>query len=269
MKLFLEFWIFKIPTYGLCIAAGIILANVLALLTIKHTRKKLIMDDFILVECYLGLGGFLGAKLLYLLVSAPQIEWGRIFRDPDYFRAVIQGGFVFYGGLIGGILAGFLCAKLHKINVLAYFEEYIYLLPLIHAFGRLGCHMAGCCFGIPYNGPGAVVFPEGSIAPAGISLFPVQLTESCCLFLIFAVLLFLRLKFYWRYNIETYLFLYGTLRFFLENYRYDAVRGFFGPLSTSQWISLFLILCGVLLYLYHRHAFRKEAAVQSTDSSKS
>lgn len=72
-----------------------------------------------------------------------------------------------------------LAGKIHKFNVKIYIRNFIFLIPFIHAFGRIGCFFAGCCFGIPYNGIGAVVFPENSYALPDVSLFPVQLVEQC------------------------------------------------------------------------------------------
>ena len=68
------------------------------------------------------------------------------------------------------------------------------MIPIMHAFGRVGCFFAGCCYGRPYKGFGAVTFPEGSQGPSGVSLFPVQLVEAILVLIIAIVLLWLQIK---------------------------------------------------------------------------
>lgn len=121
---------------------------------------------------------------------------------------------MFYGGLIGGLLCVIGAGKIYKMDYMSYIRNFIFLIPLIHGFGRIGCFLAGCCYGKPYHGPGAVVFPEGSYAPAGIELFPVQLMEAAMLFLIFFVLLWLEIRKSWKYTIETYFVLYGITQIY-------------------------------------------------------
>jgi len=238
MHLFFYFGSLAIPSYGLMIALGVVLANVVAMFVLRKT--KLDLNDFILTEAYCILGAFIGAKGLYLIVSAGGIQWNQML-NPSYFNQIMQGGFVFYGGLIGGLLFVCLSGKLHKIDSGVYVRNFIFLIPFIHAFGRVGCFLAGCCYGRPYEGIGAVVFPEGSYAPAGIRLFPVQLVEAVVLFGIALLLLFLQMEKNWYYTIESYFLLYAVARFVLEYFRYDEVRGRFLYLSTSQWISIALV----------------------------
>lgn len=248
MHTYFHIFSLSIPGYGLCIASGVVLANLIALCILK--KSDLDVNDFIILESYCFLGAFIGAKLLYLVVSYRQIQWNRFF-EPQYFNALMQGGFVFYGGLIGGLLFVFAGSRIHRIEPMRYIRSFIFLIPFIHGFGRVGCFMAGCCYGKPYHGVGAVVFPEGSFAPAGIELFPVQLVEAVLLILISILLLVLQLKIKWIYTIETYLIIYGIVRFFLEYMRYDEERGSFGWLSTSQWISIGLIIGAMISLIFN------------------
>lgn len=243
MKLFIEIGNFRLPTYGLMIIIGVAIANLIAIKLIK--KYKLDHLDFIILESYTFLGAILGAKLLYFIVSFDEIDFSRIF-EWSYLKLLLQGGFVFYGGLIGGIFTAFLAGKIHKINTITYMKTVICLIPIIHAFGRIGCFLAGCCYGKPYDGVFAVVFPEKSLAPPGIPLFPVQLFEAICLLLIGFTILILQLKFNFSKTVELYLILYGILRFILEYLRYDEARGHLLFFSTSQWISIILILFIVL-----------------------
>lgn len=243
MCLYLDLGVIRLPSYGVMITIGIILANLLAILLCK--RYRLDGNDFIILEAYAFLGGFLGAKLFYLVVSFSQIDWGRIL-EFEYFNELMQGGFVFYGGLLGGIAAIFAAGRLHRIRAASYVRHMIGLIPVIHGFGRIGCFLAGCCYGRPYEGGLAVTFPEGSLAPSGIPLFPVQLVEALLLFLLAAFILVADWKWQVSYTVELYLGIYGIIRFVLECFRYDAVRGSLWIFSTSQWISIGLMLWAVI-----------------------
>ena len=250
MHLYLKFFGLALPSYGLMIATGIITANILAFFCLLQDKEDI--NNFLVLEAGGFLGAVLGAKLLYLAVSWKSINWGQM--SLSTFNQLMQGGFVFYGGLIGGVLALFLTGKLLHLPTLQYLKKYIFLIPWMHGFGRLGCYMAGCCYGIPYDGPGCVIFPENSLAPAGIKLFPVQLTEAVFLLIISVSLFFMWKKQLQDYTIPVYLIAYGILRFSLEFLRYDEERGFLWFFSTSQWISILLIAAGILfLWKMHFH----------------
>ena len=234
MHMFVQLGGLRLPTYGLMIALGVVSANLLAIPFGK--KNKLDLNDLLILEAYTFLGAFSGAKILFLIVSWKLIDWSRIF-EPDYFNLVMRGGFVFYGGLIGGICTVFLGGKIHKINVWDYVQKLIPFIPFIHCFGRIGCFLGGCCYGIPYDGIFAVTYPEASLPPSDVSLFPVQVVEAVCLMILFFVILKVKEK----YRLEAYLLIYGILRFVLEYFRYDEERGSFLVFSTSQWVSILLV----------------------------
>ena len=253
LQLYLNIGNLQIPSYGFLIALGIVIANTIVLYVLH--KMRLDSNDFIILEAYCILGAFFGAKILYLMISHRDIEWNRIL-ELSYFNALMQSGFVFYGGLIGGLLFVFMAGKIHNIIVVPYIKNFIFLIPFIHSFGRIGCFMAGCCYGKPYDGVFAVMFPEGSFAPSGISLFPVQLLEAMILMAIALLLLYLQAKIHWYYTVETYLILYGITRFLTEFLRYDEARGVFANLSTSQWISIGIVLVALFSILLSRREFR-------------
>ena len=150
--------------------------------------------------------------------------------------------------------------KIHKIKTEKYIEHYVFLIPLIHAFGRIGCFEAGCCYGIPYTGYGAVCFPEGSMAPPGISLFPVQIVEAFFEFIIAAYIYRCSGKSEPKKGLYEYLWRYSLLRFVLEFFRYDLSRGKIGFLSTSQIISLVI---AVIVFEKRRKINTCETRLQS------
>ena len=93
-----------IPYYGLCIVIGIVCAYILGFLLCK--KSNLYTDDFLLIAAYLFAFGFLGAKVLYVLISLRSINFSSLFKSIKSFNLFLNSGFVFYGGLIGGLLGG-------------------------------------------------------------------------------------------------------------------------------------------------------------------
>ena len=240
MHLYIQIGELQLPSYSLMIVLGLLTGNFLVWILGK--RYKMMFEDFLILEAYTCLGALGGSKGLYLFVMRDHLHWDRFF-EPEYFSSLMLGGFVFYGGLIGGVLCFFLAGKIHRIDTGAFIRRFMFVVPLIHGFGRIGCFMAGCCYGRPYNGPGAVIFPENSMAPAGISLFPVQLAEAVCLFALAGILYLASLKIKSPLAVMAlYFALYAVLRFVLEYFRYDdAERGGFWLFSTSQWISIGIV----------------------------
>lgn len=248
----------SLPGYGTAICLGLVLATVLAVFHLK--KRGFDLDDFVILETYGIFFGFLGAKLLHLILAFNEIEWSRL-SEPAYLAYVVQYGFVFYGGVILAVAAVFFAGKVHKIDAMSYFREVVFLIPFAHGFGRIGCFCAGCCFGIPYSGPFAVTFPEGSSAPAGIPLFPVQLFEAVLLFLISGGIYLFQKKRGVKYTVEAYFISYGIVRFFTELLRWDEYRGRFLFLYTSQWISVLLVAAAIIsLAVRRKKAERLEAA---------
>ena len=232
-----------ISWYGLFIVLGITAGVLLGYILMRINHLK--FDDFIQVACFVGLGAMAGAKLLYLIVSWESIDLSRI-TDPEYFSALMGGGFVFYGGVFGGLLGLYLCGKILHIQVAVYARAAIPVIPVTHAFGRIGCAFVGCCYGVPYDGPGAVVYTESIAAPLNVPLFPVQAVEAVGELLIAVVLCIYIVACYKKEekakSVGLYLVMYAVLRFGLEFLRYDDTeRGLLWGISTSQWISI--ILC--------------------------
>ena len=237
---------YTIPYYGLFIVIGVIVAGVVGVAQVKKFEKN--VDDFIIMSAMAGLGGILGAKLLYLFVSWKDIDFSRL-SDLEYLNSIMSGGFVFYGGLIGGLVFMIPCWKWMKIDVLSYINICMPCIPIVHGFGRLGCNAVGCCHGMPYEGFCSIVYHNSFYAPNEIALFPVQKTEAIANFIIAAILLV-----YIHIHSERekkslciYIMLYAPVRCILEYFRNDN-RGGLGIFSTSQWISIILFV-SVLVYL--------------------
>ena len=228
--------------FGLMMLAGMLAAFGL----LWFTRRIIRFTEDTLLSCALWaiISGFAGSKILYWIVGMDQF-----LADPLFFIINIREGFVFYGALIGGVLGIFFYSFRKKQPFFAFMDLFAPSLTLAHAFGRIGCFCAGCCYGSVTHSFLGVRFPAESLAPSGVSLLPTQVLESAFLFLLAVALVWLLKK---RRTFGTvtgwYLILYGMWRFFIEFYRGDD-RGTVGMLSTSQFIAIFMLAAGVTLLI--------------------
>lgn len=234
----------KIPLYGIFFFGGMIIAAIIAFLRSK--KEGVDGFDFIGAVIYVFIGAFIGAKLLFIIVS-----WQEIIRLKLTVLQVIQGGFVFYGGLLGGIVGLLIYAKQFKENFFKYADIFAIVLPLGHAFGRVGCLFAGCCYGIEYDGFGGIIYHSAVDVntPIGISLLPIQGIESILLLALFLCLCILRKKVGSGKYVLSYASGYAFLRFVLEFLRGDIERGVVLGISTSQWISIgILVVVSIVMF---------------------
>lgn len=228
--------------YGLMIAIGIIAAYI----TGEYRAKKYKLEaervfDYV-VWCVVG--GFLGSKILYFITDIKNI-----IANPAVLLQLADG-WVVYGGIIGGILSAMLYSKLKKLKFLAYFDVLIPSVALAQGFGRIGCFLAGCCYGMETDSPIGITFHNSQYAPNNVSLMPTQLISSGLDFLHFFVLIwFAKRKKADGQVGAMYLILYSIGRFVLEFYRGDLIRGSVGSLSTSQFISIFTVIAGIILFV--------------------
>ena len=244
--------------YSLLMIAGFLMGGLLAILRGKKYGIKKV--DLLLAAICAAVGGIVGAKLLAIITSIPQLVAGKI-----KFIDLLFSGFVFYGGLVGGIGGLLLGGKLLKLNQLELFDTFAPSVPFGHAIGRIGCFFGGCCFGmeLPAGSSFSLIYPEWYAqygTNVGVPLLPMQLIEAGLLLILYAVL---ELLFHFTkkkgVSLFTYVFAYGVIRFVLEFFRGDTIRGVGGGLSTSQWISLALIAgAGVLLALMYFLPRRKK-----------
>ena len=242
--------------YGFMIGLGIICCILLA----SHRAKKqgLSVDAVYDIAIWGVLSGFLGAKILYVIVEFPTF-----IADP--LSILGSEGFVVYGGLIGGVLGAAIYARIKKLNFWKYLDIATPAISLAQGFGRLGCLMAGCCYGRETDAWYGIVFPEGCMAPAGVKLVPTQIISSLGNFLIMTILILYSKKSKHAGNVGAmYMVLYGVGRIGIEILRNDD-RGALGTLSTSQFISIFIILGGILLfYLNKKRDEKTEVPVDET-----
>ena len=231
---------FTVHGYGLMIAIGILVAYV----TAEYRAKKhgLDPDKIFYLVIWAVVGGFAGAKVLYFLTRLKDImENPRVLFD-------LADGFVVYGGIIGGIFSAMAYCKIKKMPFLKYFDLVMPSVALAQGFGRIGCFLAGCCYGRETDSALGIVFHNSSYAPNDVKLLPTQLISSGLDFLLCAVLILLDRKKKGDGQIAgAYLVLYSIGRFILEFYRGDLIRGNVGALTTSQFIAIFVAMAGVVM----------------------
>lgn len=188
--------------------------------------------SFIIYFISMFISSWVGAKLLFLLVTR---DVRNIALESNFW---LGGGFVFLGGLLLSALVTWIFISKLKIISKEQLLVSVPAIALAHGVGRLGCFLAGCCFGVDTHGH----FFE-------FERYPVQLFEAFGLFSL-GVILFKRSKRNnFRFNGASYLLAYGSLRFALEFMRGDYIRGVYSyGLSTSQTISIFMILIGIIWY---------------------
>lgn len=248
----------SVGTYGLCSFIGFALAVFVGWLLAKRWRKTI--DDILLLSLSIGAGLFLGGHLLYAITRADIVArtFSNIGRVPvrEWFASLAEeiGGMVFYGGFLGGLCAVFVFTRFTRLferkNAL---DLYAVVTPLFHTFGRIGCFFGGCCYGVEWSR--GILIPENRLNPsvAGVPRFPVQLVEAGCNLLIFLFLLTLFRKRRADGNLLlAYLLIYPVVRFTLEFFRGDEIRGVWFGLSTSQWISLILFCTAIAILLLQR-----------------
>ena len=227
--------------------------------TKRHGKSDNDMIVFLLVST---IGVFIGMHILYGLTNINKIIM--LFKDlsviksfKDFMSAllVIFGGSVFYGGLLGGILAGYIFLKKSKWDINLWSDLAAPGIPLFHFFGRIGCFLGGCCFGQECSI--GFTYKYSPIPGAnGIVRFPIQLVEAG-----FNLLLFFILDHLLKHNkakgrlLCVYLLSYAPMRFIIEFFRGDTIRGIWFGLSTSQWISLLIILfTSIYLFIQSKKA---------------
>ena len=214
---------FTVHGYGLMIAIGVLSAYYM----VEYRAKKKQMDweKVFPLTVWSVLGGFLGSKILYLLTRLPDI-----LANPALLGSSIKDGFVVYGGIIGGILTAWIYCKCTKWNFWKIFDIAMPAVAMAQGFGRIGCLLAGCCYGIeldPAN-PIGIVFHNSAYAPNDVALLPTQIISSVLDFTNCFVLLALSKKLKTDGQVAScYLIFYSIGRFVLEYFRGDLIRGVF------------------------------------------
>lgn len=289
------------PSYFVLLVSGFMFAAALGVLWAKRIGR----NPDVMVDLALGmlLAGVAGARILHVLVDGYFWDYVHLCTDPslvdwqiskaaclserydgiwDAAKGVCHpkksdcfawayfwsGGLTYYGGFIGASVVAYFLLKRDRFPFWKAADMAGFAVPMGLTFGRMGCLLAGCCFGVQSDGPLGLVFPPGS--PASESQFkrellptinthslpvlPTQVGESAASLAIAAVCLLVvhPRKRYDGQVFVAFVILYATARFILEFFRADD-RGGMLSVSTSQWIGLVLI---VVALAFHRYRMR-------------
>ena len=253
-------------SYGLMIGIGALLA---IFVSEWRAKRRGLDGELVFSAAVWGLlAGLLGAKLTFIISNIKLL-----FTNPSYVLGT--DGFTVYGGVVLGIIVGGLIVKRKKVDVPVYLDLVIPQIALAQGFGRIGCFLAGCCYGKPTDSHFGVVFPVEAIAPSGIPLIPTQLISAAGDFLIFAILLLLsyfatdylkvrkgeeelldkdavtkKLRLFQPLSMSgMYLILYGIWRFAIEFLRAVPRRTALG-LTSNQYVSIVFVIAGLALIFY-------------------
>lgn len=263
-----------VHTYGVLIVIGFLLALEVA----KWQAQKLGLykQDVLDFGFWALLGGLIGARAIFIavnwkdyLVNNPWVTVPSLGIKIPSVLAFWQGGLVYWGGFLGGLVACLFFTRARKLPKLQFFDIMVVGVPLAQAFGRLGCITAGCCYGklLSSETSFGIQFPPDSAAFSTLihevspdmraymvehahtwPLFPSQLLESFGALVIFAILVWLstRKQFHGQILLA-YAVLYSVMRSCIEIFRGDSERGyvFEGLLSTSQFISICVVVIAI------------------------
>lgn len=237
-----------IYTYGFLIACGAISGFIYTAYQAKKLyglKTETVQTLVILII----IAAVVGGKFFIIFEDT-----GRYLSNPAQLLKNFGNGFVFYGSLIFAIPTMLLFFRYHKLPALGMLDIMAGTTCIVHAFGRMGCFMAGCCYGTEQDGLLSVTFtdPQCSAEPLNTPLHPTQLYSSLMILIILAIILFVnRRKQFDGQLFMLYLMLYAIGRSVIEIFRGDLDRGFIidGILSNSQFISLLIFTGALIVYI--------------------
>jgi phosphatidylglycerol:prolipoprotein diacylglycerol transferase len=228
-------------TYGVLLAAAYLIGLKVAM--VRGRRAGLNETRVMDLGIYAILSALVGAKLLLFAV-----DYKFFLDNPSELFSLVRSGGVFYGGLILAVAVSIWYLRRHQMPVWTTCDAFAPGIAVGHVVGRLGCLMAGCCYGRPTGVPWAITFTnpiaQANVGtPLGTPLHPTQLYEAGAELLILVGLLATERRgrpfpgrTFWGYLVA-----YAASRFVIEIYRGDPRGTVFGLVSTSQFISLALL----------------------------
>lgn len=236
-----------IRAYGLVLSFSIILATGVAYFFAKQDGRW--SDHIVDIGIVGGFSGIIGARL-----------WDVFFFDWSYYHNhlleipfVWQGGMAIQGGVVGGIIAGYIYTKIHKIDTWALADILAPAIILGQALGRIANLLNGDAFGHPTGSSFGIIYPQTTLAYQTYGnqpLWPAEIWEGQIDIVIFALLLIFRTTNYAKGQVFLlYAILYSAARFFLEYLRGDYNNLILG-LKSAQWTGLIVATIALILFLW-------------------
>ena len=237
--------------YGLMIAVGILACFGVWFHFGKKRKIEEKFVDFVFYNAIVAIAVGFGSAALF------QATYNYIENPAAGFN--LGGGITFIGGLIGGIVSFLAGYAIFRNKFKARLVDMVSIAPccilIAHAFGRVGCFFAGCCYGKPTDSFLGIQFPHLSY-----KVHATQLYEAIFLFALFAVCFILYWKKNFKHNLSLYLIAYGIFRFGLEFLRGDKRGELLGFMSPSQFWSVLMVVAGVGVYFLFSWLFKKREA---------
>ncbi|MFZ9755141.1 MAG: prolipoprotein diacylglyceryl transferase [Bacteroidia bacterium] len=238
---------FTLYSYGFMIMVGVLVAFAL----VYRNRAALGLDldgvSELFLVCFLGV--FVGGKVFFFMEN-PAYHWAHMAD----FMSNLGRGFVFYGSFLFTVAMLWVWFRKRHIGLAKGFDWVGIGGACVHAFGKIGCFLSGCCHGLVCEPAYGVVYsdPRSSAEPLGQPLYPVQLWDSALIFVCLALMFWAKRK--QKFDGQLFLiyaWVYGLGRFFTEMYRGDEARGYIIDkwLTHSQFIALLILLPVSVLYL--------------------
>ncbi len=246
-------------TYGFMIAVAFVIAIIFVFR--EAHREGINTEKFADLGFFIIISGIIGSRILYILIN-----WPEYLKHPLSIFKVWEGGLVFYGGILGAMITSVFLLKRYKLPFWEMMDIFAPAVVLAQAIGRIGCFMAGCCYGISTNIPWAVKFNNyNTLAPRNIFIHPTQLYHSFANIIIFLILIYiLRKRRHFKGQIfSLYICLYSVGRLLVEFFRGDSWKYFFGFMNLTQGISIIIFLCGLYIYFWRKTTLHAKRSKQS------
>lgn len=222
----------KIPLYGILVVTGILSGLYIMYKNVKTLNYK--KEENYGLILYILLGTLFGAKYFTLLTNFNK------FKDNIDFKKI---GLSSYGAIIGILILLIIFAKQYKKNFKDLINNILPAIPLMYGISKIGCFLAGCCYGIKYNGPLSITYKYSLSAPKNISLLPIQIIETITFILIY---LYISKKKKENKNIiGITILLCGLSKFLLDYLRMNHINKI---LTVNQIVSIPFIIIGLILY---------------------
>ncbi|MBN1574315.1 MAG: prolipoprotein diacylglyceryl transferase [Deltaproteobacteria bacterium] len=245
---------FTIHSYNFFVALGLLTGSLFFFYEVKRSGQ----DVWTGIDLYLWavVGTFIGGKLLYILIDFRNIP--RYFSSPG---TILNTGSTMLGALLGALSAVVIYFRVKRLDPWLWSDLYAPSIPLAQAVARIGCLMAGCCYGIPTELPIGIVFTESRIAPLNAPLHPTQIYHMAFNLFIFLFLLLRRKRVAFRGElILSYVFLYVTARSLAGLFRaHPPTGGPFGATPTSLVIFAVVTIFAAVFYYRIRNGTGSES----------